>query len=163
MRSSLRAGMELVLTEESGRYYATAKQASITSTFDEATCKSLVGTKLPGRISKVQCDPYEYTIKETGEVITLSTRWTYNPNEAALDEMVYEKSLREQSLLSNQRKGGGSLLFFLCINLNNYQLWNYRKHSVNKLLSKWVYRVRAALARPTQCSSTRLRAGKGLG
>ena len=77
--------------KRSGRYYATAKQASITSTFDEATCKSLVGTKLPGRISKDQCDPYDYTIKETGEIITLTHRWAYNPNEAALDEMVYEK------------------------------------------------------------------------
>ena len=87
----LQGGLEMVLSEESGRYYATAKQASITSTFDEATCLALVGTKLPGRITRIQCDPYEYTIRETGEVITLSTRWTYNPNEAALDEMVYEK------------------------------------------------------------------------
>lgn len=87
----LRSGMELVLSEESGRYYATAAQASITSTFDEATCKSLVGTKLPGHISKVAAEPYDYTVKETGEIITLTHRWAYNPNEAALDEMVYEK------------------------------------------------------------------------
>ena len=45
--------MELVLSEESGRYYAKAKEASITSTFDEKTCQGLVGTKLPGRVSKV--------------------------------------------------------------------------------------------------------------
>ena len=38
----------------------------------------------------------------------------------------------------------------MCINLNNNQLWNYRKHSVNKLSSKWVCRVQAALVRPTQ-------------
>jgi hypothetical protein len=87
----IQGGLEMVLSEETGRYYATAKQASITSTFDEATCKGLVGKQLPGRITRIQCDPYEYTIKETGEVITLSTRWTYNPNETALDEMVYEK------------------------------------------------------------------------
>ncbi|MCU0377758.1 MAG: hypothetical protein MUC78_05805 [Bacteroidales bacterium] len=87
----LQGGMEMVLSEESGRYYATAKQASITSTFDEPTCKSLIGTKLPGRITRIQCDPYEYTVRETGEILTLNHRWTYNPNEAALDEMVYEK------------------------------------------------------------------------
>jgi len=47
----LQGGLDLVLSEETGRYYATAKTASITSTFDEATCKGLVGTKLPGRIT----------------------------------------------------------------------------------------------------------------
>ncbi len=91
----LQGGIEMVLSEESGRYYATSKQASITSTFDEATCKTLVGTKLPGKISRVQSDPYDYTVKETGEIITLTHRWAYNPNEAAVDEMVYEKALVE--------------------------------------------------------------------
>lgn len=85
----------MVLSEESGRYYATAKQASVTSTFPESICKELIGSKLPGRITKIQCDPYEYTIRETGEVITLRTRWTYCPNEAAVDEMVYEKAVVE--------------------------------------------------------------------
>ena len=89
----LQGGLEMVLSEETGRYYATAKQASITSTFDEATCKGLVGTKLPGKIARIQCDPYEYTIRETAEVIKLTHRWTYSPNEAAVDEMVYEKAL----------------------------------------------------------------------
>ena len=92
---TLQGEMDLVLSEESGRYYATAKQASITSTFDEATCKGLIGTKLPGKIARIQCDPYEYTIRETGEVITLRTRWTYSPSEAAVDEMVYEKAVVE--------------------------------------------------------------------
>ncbi len=87
----LQGGVEPVLSEQTGRYYLTAKQSSVPTTLTEEICQSLVGTKLPGRISRIQCDPYEYTIKETGEVITLSTRWTYNPNEAALEEMVYEK------------------------------------------------------------------------
>lgn len=91
----LQGGIEMVLSEESGRYYATAKQASITSTFDEATCKALVGTKLPGRITRIQCDPYEHIIKETGEVLQLQHRWTYSPSEAAVDEMVYEKAVVE--------------------------------------------------------------------
>ena len=91
----LQGGIEMVLSEESGRYYATAKQASITSTFDEATCKALVGTKLPGKIARIQSDPYDYTVKETGEIITLTHRWAYNPNESAVDEMVYEKAVVE--------------------------------------------------------------------
>lgn len=91
----LQGGLEMVLSEETGRYYATAKQASVTSTFDEDTCKALIGSKLPGKIARIQCDPYEYTIKETGEVIQLTHRWTYSPNEAAVDEMVYEKAVVE--------------------------------------------------------------------
>jgi len=87
----LQGGLEMVLSEETGRYYATAKQASITSTFDEATCKSLVGKQLPGRITKIVCDPYEHVIRETGEIVKLSHRWVYNPNEAAADEMVVDE------------------------------------------------------------------------
>jgi hypothetical protein len=84
--------MQLVLSEQSGRYYATAKQASIGTTFDEKTCQGLVGTKLPGKISRVVCEPFDYTVKETGEVIRLDHRWVYNPNEgASLEEVVYEK------------------------------------------------------------------------
>jgi len=87
----LRSGMELVLSEESGRYYATAKEASITNTFDEKTCQGLVGTKLPGKISKVACDPFEYTVQESGEVILINHRWVYSPSEASLEESVYDK------------------------------------------------------------------------
>jgi hypothetical protein len=87
----IQGGMDLVLSEESGRYYATAKQASITSTFDERTCQGLVGTKLPGKISRITCDPFDYTIKETGEIIKLSHRWAYSPNEASIEDVVYDK------------------------------------------------------------------------
>jgi hypothetical protein len=90
----LQGGMEMVLSEESGRYYATAKQASIASTFDEATCKAMVGSKLPGRITRVKCDPFDYTIRETGEVISLSHRWAYDPSESVpVEEVVYGKEL----------------------------------------------------------------------
>lgn len=88
----LQGGMEMVLSEESGRYYATAKRASITSTFDENTCKGLIGSKLPGKISKIQCDPYDYTVKESGEVIKLNHRWAYDPHESSMEEIVYDKT-----------------------------------------------------------------------
>jgi hypothetical protein len=82
--------MEMVLSETSGSYYATAKQASITSTFDEKTCQGLVGSKLPGKISKVVCQPFDYTVRETGEIISLNHRWVYSPSETP-EEIVYEK------------------------------------------------------------------------
>ena len=73
--SYLQGGLEMVMSEETGRYYATAKQASRSqATFNEATCRGLVGNKTPRQDREgSRCDPYEYTIKETGEVITLST------------------------------------------------------------------------------------------
>jgi hypothetical protein len=51
-------------------------------TFDELTCQSLIGTELPGSVRKVECEEYEYTIKDTGEVITLSHRFEYVEQEA---------------------------------------------------------------------------------
>jgi len=35
----LQGGIEMVKSKETDRYYATAKRCSITSTFDESTCK----------------------------------------------------------------------------------------------------------------------------
>ena len=88
---TVQGGLETVLSEETGRYYLTSKQASVTSTFDEKTCQSLVGTKLPGKISRVKCDQFEYTIRETDEFIKLNHRWVYSPSEAPLDEMIYDR------------------------------------------------------------------------
>lgn len=88
---TVQGGLEMVLSEESGRYYATAKQASITSTFDERTCQGLVGSKLPGRISKVVAEPYEYTVQETGQVLLLNHRWVHSPSEEPVEELIYDR------------------------------------------------------------------------
>ena len=37
----LQGGIELVKSHQTGNYYATAKQTSITCTFDDAMCQSL--------------------------------------------------------------------------------------------------------------------------
>jgi hypothetical protein len=44
-------------------------RCSITSTFDEETAKSLIGTKLPRNIVRVQCDNYDYTVPETSNLL----------------------------------------------------------------------------------------------
>lgn len=85
----LQGGIEMVMSKESGRYYATAKQTTVSSTFDELTCKSLIGEKISGMIVKQNCEPYSYTVKETGEVVELSHRWVYLP-EASKVEPVYQ-------------------------------------------------------------------------
>lgn len=86
----IQGGIEMVQSKETGNFYATAKRASITSTFDEETCKSIIGTQIPGSIKKVECEPYEYTIKETGEIITLNHHWTYLPEGETVEENVFE-------------------------------------------------------------------------
>ena len=73
----LQGGVEIVKSQETGKNYMTARKASMSCTFDEGTCISLIGTELPGSVKKVQCEEYSYTIKETGEIITLSHRFEY--------------------------------------------------------------------------------------
>jgi len=73
----LQGGIELVKSRESGRYYATAKKASITSTFDDAMCQSLIGQEIPGSVQRIETEPYDFTVKDTGEVLSLTHRWVY--------------------------------------------------------------------------------------
>ena len=91
----LQSGVEAVKSQESGRFYLTARKAFVSSTFDEATCKSLVQTKMPGSIEKVSVEPYEYTIEDTGEVIMLEHSWRYNPEAQSIEEAVFEPHLEQ--------------------------------------------------------------------
>ncbi|MDY0196569.1 MAG: hypothetical protein RBR68_02015 [Tenuifilaceae bacterium] len=86
----LQGGLELVKSSQTGQMYATAKTASITSTFTEEVCKSLIGQQLPGSVSRVECEPYEYTVQDTGEVITLSHRYEYRQEGDTMEEVVHQ-------------------------------------------------------------------------
>ncbi|TGD57514.1 hypothetical protein [Flavobacterium humi] len=70
-------GIEMIQSKATGNFYATTKKAFILATFDEVTCKALIGTQMQGEITKEECDPYEYINKDTGEVIMLSHRYVY--------------------------------------------------------------------------------------
>ena len=83
----LQGDMELVQSNKTGNFYATAKKASITSTFDENVCKSLIGKTLPGRIEKVESDPYEYIIPERGETIVLQHSYKFIPEKGVEQEV----------------------------------------------------------------------------
>ncbi len=72
-------GVEFVQSQKSGSFYATAWKASIACTFNDEMCKSLIGKNLPGDIEKVEVEPYEYHIPETGETIYLTHKYSYNP------------------------------------------------------------------------------------
>ena len=71
----------MVQSSNTGRFYATAKRCSVTCTFSEEIAKTLIGKQMKGRIERVQSDPYEYTVKETGELITLAHTYNYLPEE----------------------------------------------------------------------------------
>jgi len=88
----LESDLELVKSRETGNWYATSKRASITSTFDENICQALIGQEIPGSIQRVECEPYEFTVKDTGEVLTLTHRWIYlNEGELAAKVVAPEK------------------------------------------------------------------------
>lgn len=73
--------VEFVQSSTSGAFYATAKKCSMSCTFTEEVAKTLIGKQLPGRIERVQVDAYEFTVKETGEVLNLCHSYVYNPSE----------------------------------------------------------------------------------
>ena len=101
----IQGGLEFVRSQETGNFYATARKSSITSTFDEETCKALIGTEIPGVIVKQECDPYEYTIKETGEKITLSHKYAYipdAPSDKEISASTIDDFLKEDVLSVNE-------------------------------------------------------------
>jgi len=75
----LQGKIEMVKSQTTGDYYATARKARISSTFSEEVCESLVGTQMAGEIVKEACEPYEYTIEQTGEIIELSHQYKFIP------------------------------------------------------------------------------------
>ena len=70
-------GIEPVKSKTTGNTYFTAKMASVPSTFSDEMCSSMIGIELDGKVKRVECEPFEFTIKETGETIQRSHRYEY--------------------------------------------------------------------------------------
>lgn len=83
------SGVESVQSKNGG-FYFTARKALVSTTFNEATCHSLLQTKMPGGIERVDTEPYSYTIPESGETIELSGSWGYNPNLQSMEEASFQ-------------------------------------------------------------------------
>ena len=77
----LSGDIEMIQSAQTGRFYASAKRCTVSSVFSEDMAKTLIGKQLPGRIERVECEAYEYTVKETGEVLSLMHTYTYVPEE----------------------------------------------------------------------------------
>jgi hypothetical protein len=86
---NLQGGMEVLKSTKTGKFYATAKKTNLVCTFNEEMCQSLVGSKLPGTIEKMKCEPYQYQIPNGGEIVTLDYSYFYNPESASIEESVF--------------------------------------------------------------------------
>ena len=77
----IQGGVEAVQSQQTGKMYLTVRTCYIPTTFDTATAESLIGSEMPGTVKKVESEPYEYTVKDTGEVVMLSHRYEYVPED----------------------------------------------------------------------------------
>ena len=75
----LSGSVELVQSQETGKFYATVRKTTIPCTFDEAIAKGLVGTQLKGNIVRVTVDPYDFVNPKNGELIKLQHSYSYQP------------------------------------------------------------------------------------
>jgi len=73
----LQGGITMIQSKSSGKFYATSKRTRIASTFDLETAKLLIGEKIPGSIEKVSCEPYEYSIPDSDETVTLDFTYQF--------------------------------------------------------------------------------------
>ena len=95
-------GIEMVKSATTQQFYATSKKAFISSTFDEQTCKALIGTEMSGNVVKQDCEPYEYVVKATGEIIVLNHKYVYEPNEdtSVKEEKAIQRLLADENTFS---------------------------------------------------------------
>lgn len=75
----LQGGMEMVKSQNTGLFYATARKTSIPSTFTLEFAKSLIGSQIPGSIQRIDVPEYDFVLPETGEVLRLSHSWVFVP------------------------------------------------------------------------------------
>ncbi len=84
----LQGGVETVTSKQTGKPYITARKTSIPCTFEDTFAESLVGSQMPGKIERIQCDEYKYEIPGSKEVIKLTHTIQYSGDPANLEETV---------------------------------------------------------------------------
>jgi len=86
----LQGGTEAVRSTTTGKLYFTSRNCTVPASFDELTCKNLIGTQFPGSVVKVKSKPYDFNIPGTDEVVTINHTWEYQDN---IEEIVSEHVL----------------------------------------------------------------------
>lgn len=85
----LQGEVEMLRAVNTGKFYAHARKATITTTVNEATCKALINTKFPGKIVKMDCEEYSYTVLGTNDIITLSHNYQFIGENTNVEETVF--------------------------------------------------------------------------
>ncbi len=62
----LSGGLELVQSQNTGKFYATSRKCRIPSIFSADVAKLMIGQQIEGEIVRFELDPYEYTNKTMG-------------------------------------------------------------------------------------------------
>ena len=74
------AGDASVYTNAEGKASLVALKASIPSNLPKDVLESMIGNKLPGKVERVETEPYQWTNPNTGEELTLSHTYKYVPD-----------------------------------------------------------------------------------
>ena len=74
------AGDVSVHTSAEGKASIVALKASIPSNLPKDVLEGMIGNKLPGKVERVETEPYQWTNPNTGEEITLSHTYKYVPD-----------------------------------------------------------------------------------
>ena len=85
----LQGGIDVVKSKTTGKSYITTHKVSMVCTLDDVSAKQQIGTKLPGTIQKVACDPYDFKVPQTGEMVKLDYTFQYNPETVSMEEAVF--------------------------------------------------------------------------
>lgn len=93
----LQGPLELVQSSVNGKFYATSRRCFLTSTFSEEVAEAFIGSKMEGEIVRVECDPYDFNIPNTGERVRLNYTYDFRPVEV-VDK---KRENRNQSLIMN--------------------------------------------------------------
>ena len=75
------AGDASVHMSAEGKASLVALKASIPSNLPKDVLESMIGNKLPGKVERVETEPYQWVNPNTGEEITLSHTYKYSPEE----------------------------------------------------------------------------------
>jgi hypothetical protein len=83
----IQGGLEMIQSQVTGQFYATVRKSSVSTTFGEAVASQLVGSQIPGKIVRVEVDPYNYVIEATQEEVVLTHRWSYSPDVSEVPQL----------------------------------------------------------------------------
>lgn len=83
----LSGNVEMVRSMQ-GKFYATARKASVPCTLTLELAKKMIGQKMNGQIIKKPCEPYTY-VTEDGQDIQLTWSYVYTDENANLTEEVF--------------------------------------------------------------------------